>query len=338
MMVSSQLCKNIFFDRTEKLNGYTIRAAARIRNHFDPIFEKIDGFIITKASDIRQVTAVLDLREGLFSKTLAGSLNVSIIITHRMPVYISIKPFKYLMKSNMEIDLTSTTWTDNKKDVDTMNYIYLSYPFRFFYEQIVTHNCGLATPLEKMTEFYGWLTPVLLISAGFELCRNMFFDRTDKLYGYKIKAAAILKNHSKKKFRKLEKLITQANDTIQVISTITKRVRHLSKVLTNYLNVAIEITHGIIRTRSNHILYVVKLIEEGILELCLTPTVLLDTGGKYNVSKRIHLSYPLNFFYEQIVIHNRGLATPLEEMFKFYGWLIIIATFFHHFHRHLSIK
>ncbi|CAG5100469.1 Protein of unknown function [Cotesia congregata] len=157
--VGSQLCKNIFFDRTEKLNGYTIRAAAKIYNYFDPIFKKIDG-LITKATDIEQLTAVFSLRRGLFSKALVDSLNVSIEITHGMPIDITLNPFELLMSGDIEIDLTLTTWMNNDGEFDMMNYVHLSYPFFFFYEHIVTQNRGLATPLEKMFEFYGWLTPI----------------------------------------------------------------------------------------------------------------------------------------------------------------------------------
>ncbi|KAH0555038.1 hypothetical protein KQX54_014864 [Cotesia glomerata] len=160
LITSSELCKDMFFDRTKNLNGYRIRAAAKINDHHDRIIKKADG-LITRASDIRQVTAVLALDEGLLSKALVYYLDVSIEITHAMLLSINLDSLELPMRGIIEIDLIPTTLINDNEVFDTMNYIHPSYPFFFIYEKIVTHNRGLATPLEKMFEFYGWLSIIV---------------------------------------------------------------------------------------------------------------------------------------------------------------------------------
>ncbi|CAG5092256.1 Protein of unknown function [Cotesia congregata] len=53
------------------------------------------------------------------------------------------------------------------------------------------------------------------------------------------------------------------------------------------------------------------------------------TGGTFDsgIPSIISSNYVTETYtIDQIVTHNRGLATPLEKMFEFYGWLIPVAT------------
>lgn len=58
------------------------------------------------------------------------------------------------------------------------------------------------------------------------------------------------------------------------------------------------------------------------MDLNLQPIRLLNN----NLLNTVELSYPLEFVNDVIVTHSRGFSSPLEKMFNFYGWLIIIAT------------
>ncbi|CAD6232590.1 GSCOCG00006965001-RA-CDS, partial [Cotesia congregata] len=61
-------------------------------------------------------------------------------------------------------------------------------------------------------------------------------------------------------------------------------------------------------------------------DLCFTPISPIEHEDNPDFYAYFRMSYPINFLYDVIVTHNRGLESPLEKMFKFYGWLTIIAT------------
>ncbi|CAG5074270.1 Protein of unknown function [Cotesia congregata] len=121
------------------------------------------------------------------------------LITRRgIPSEIIIPHLKFILSSltyslSVSINLTILTYSDDKmssmliklslkklsdlkvrptftSNASLLSHYDLSYPFQFNRDVIVTHRRGLMTPLEKMFNFYGWLTiaaTVIIITTAF---------------------------------------------------------------------------------------------------------------------------------------------------------------------------
>lgn len=97
-----------------------------------------------------------------------------------------------------------------------------------------------------------------------------------------------------------------------------------------YLNVSMVIVFGrsmdVKDDTKSHTLEP-KLLAKNSLDLTLSPAQWVSQNLEINVFNSLSLSYLIFYSDDVIITKNRGLLTPLEKMFDYYGWLIIISTF-----------
>ncbi|CAD6233383.1 GSCOCG00007166001-RA-CDS [Cotesia congregata] len=157
----SELCENIIFDRTKKLHGYKIKVSAKLQNFSEPKLVVLND-LITKDTDVLRVTSMLFPMQGLFSKFLTNYLDVSVNITHGMPLYRGVDTSVMIMDGTLDLGLTPTHWIAKDRFFKFSTYFHLPCPSLFYYNIIVTHNREMS-PLEKIFEFYGWLTIIVTL-------------------------------------------------------------------------------------------------------------------------------------------------------------------------------
>ncbi|XP_057338838.1 uncharacterized protein LOC130676542 [Microplitis mediator] len=152
------ICDNIIFDRTKYLNGYAIKVL-RASNNRNDSNGPVDEYITRNTND-QYLYETLGLYMGTVGLWLMEFLNITLNITY---VYVHNSNGKYFINSpllyhSVDLVLYPILYSAYNKTMIISNYYYLSYPIVFNDDIIVTHNRGLMTPLEKMFDFYGWLT------------------------------------------------------------------------------------------------------------------------------------------------------------------------------------
>lgn len=155
----------------------------------------------------------------------------------------------------------------------------------------------------------------------------MIFDRTKNLTGHTIKTLNRIRSLTKKVYV-INKLITKNTDN-QEINNLHLRLfeKHFIRILVKYLDISINMTFGYPGEDSFHEFKKIRpLFYNHSADLTLSETRSLTDSEDLVVSQVFYLSFPTGFRNDVIITQNRGLYSPLEKMFKFYGWLTIVAT------------
>ncbi|XP_044592482.1 uncharacterized protein LOC123270472 [Cotesia glomerata] len=126
----------------------------------------ISHFLVTRKGSFPYVTIYPRLTFILSS--LTNSLSVSVNLTNLIPL--DEKLSSILIKSSLKKSVDLKIQPVSTRNTSLLSFYDPSYPFMTHQDVIVTHRLGLMTPLEKMFNFYGWLTiaaTVVIISAAF---------------------------------------------------------------------------------------------------------------------------------------------------------------------------
>lgn len=159
MKTGTELCKNLLFDRTKNLNGYTINTIKHLNSDYTKFV--VSNTLITKDSLYRDLNNSMCEDEWFIASMLAKYLNISVKIAYGFPELNhedAILVGKMLNNHFIDLFLRPTELMLDKDDLVLANVNYISHTMYFYYDFIFTHNRGFFTPLEKIFNFYGWLT------------------------------------------------------------------------------------------------------------------------------------------------------------------------------------
>ncbi|KAH0551895.1 hypothetical protein KQX54_002696 [Cotesia glomerata] len=154
-------CSILLFDRTKNLEDYPIQALQFLPN--DGVKPMISHFLVTRKGSFPYVTIYPRLTFILSS--LTNSLSVSVNLTNLIPL--DEKLSSILIKSSLKKSVDLKIQPVSTRNTSLLSFYDPSYPFMTHQDVIVTHRLGLMTPLEKMFNFYGWLTIAATVKSNF---------------------------------------------------------------------------------------------------------------------------------------------------------------------------
>ncbi|CAG5075178.1 Protein of unknown function [Cotesia congregata] len=121
----------------------------------------------------------------------------------------------------------------------------------------------------------------------------------------------------------VNRLITKNTPTNEIVKLLDEECGNYSLWLMESLNISLNITIKFSRSLRDENIVIMNQFDLLEHHLILQPLPQSAFNGDFD---DVCISYPIQYFHDVIVTSNRGLMSPLEKMFEFYGWVTIIAT------------